>query len=164
MKVNIFDLENSVVMQPFYLSSKICCFFTSSKYSYFLFQLYIIKQLLGASDKDIKCQDLVKLSKQIYKVRKNISYFLIALHFLNLLTYSCLFFPPNQYYFVESVERLLSEFPENAKNEQGKYIWKGYYRCPAALDLDLEDEYSLSFIVECSKLLARIFKLTFKED
>lgn len=55
--------------------------------------------------------------------------------------------------------KLITEFPLNAKDSEGRNIWKGYYRFPAELPLNLEDEYSRVFIQSGAKIFAKMLQV-----
>lgn len=55
--------------------------------------------------------------------------------------------------------RLITENPLNAKDAEGRKIWKGYYRFPTELPLNLDDEYTRVFIVSAAKIFAKMLQI-----
>ncbi len=61
--------------------------------------------------------------------------------------------------FISLIKKLTNEFPEDAKNEDGKRIWKGYYRFPTLLALENGDEYIEYFILSAAKIFAKMLNI-----
>jgi len=57
------------------------------------------------------------------------------------------------------VNKLITEFPQTARDSDGRKIWKGYYRFPSEFALDIADEYSRAFIVSGANIYAKMLKI-----
>jgi len=47
----------------------------------------------------------------------------------------------------------------HAKDSDGRKVWKGYYRFPAEVPLNLEDEYTQAFIVSGAKIFSKMLQV-----
>ena len=57
------------------------------------------------------------------------------------------------------MNKLITEFPQTARDSEGRKIWKGYYRFPSEFPLDIADEYSRAFIVSGANIFAKMLKM-----
>ena len=55
--------------------------------------------------------------------------------------------------------KLITEYPLTAKDSEGRNIWKGYYRFPTELPINLDDEYTRVFILAGAKIFARMLQV-----
>jgi hypothetical protein len=86
-------------------------------------------------------------------------------HFWQLLLRSYIRYIPQdswltlKFLFVTLIQKLINEFPEDAKNSEGKKIWKGYYRFPNPQFPEVGDEYAETFILSTAKIFAKMLHI-----
>jgi len=105
------------------------------------------------------------------QVRKNkiSSHLLLKLRIIHYLLYEvkelkyedllAIFRDLHKYFFSHCVNKLITEFPQTARDADGRKIWKGYYRFPSEFALDITDEYSKAFIVSGANIYAKMLKI-----
>jgi len=47
----------------------------------------------------------------------------------------------------------------HAKDADGRKIWKGYYRFPTEVPLNIEDEYTQAFIISGAKAFCKMLQI-----
>ena len=63
-----------------------------------------------------------------------------------------------------SIQSIIAEYPEDAKNNDGKRIWMGALRFPSVMTYDAEDEYVQAFVISTAKILGKYFGIPAEED
>jgi len=62
-------------------------------------------------------------------------------------------------YFKNEIDKLLSTFPKNHKNDDGSIFWSNGKRMPTSFNLDFENVNHMDFIESTSHILANIYQI-----